>query len=61
MDRAKRAVGLKAYASGQPLDEFRSEGNRQFLALLAAYRCGGGFGGGGAGVGVCFRVVERGE
>ena len=38
-DKVKKAVGLKAYSSAQPLDEFRTEGNRLFLNLLGAYRC----------------------
>jgi preprotein translocase subunit SecA len=39
MDKVKKAVGLKAYSNAQPLDEFRTEGNRLFLNLLGAYRC----------------------
>ena len=38
MDKVKKAVGLRAYSSAQPLEEFRSEGNRLFLNLLGAYR-----------------------
>lgn len=38
MDKVKKAVGLKAYSAAQPLDEFRSEGNRLFLNLLGTYR-----------------------
>jgi preprotein translocase subunit SecA len=42
MDKVKKAVGLKAYSAAQPLDEYRTEGNRLFLNLLKAYRSGGG-------------------
>ncbi|GBF93826.1 pre translocase subunit [Raphidocelis subcapitata] len=38
MDKVKKAVGLKAYSSAQPLDEYRTEGNKLFLNLLKAYR-----------------------
>lgn len=34
----RHAVGLKAYSSQQPLDEFRLEANRAFLLLLDTYR-----------------------
>lgn len=34
----RHAVGLKAYSSQQPLDEFRLEANREFLLLLSTYR-----------------------
>jgi hypothetical protein len=37
-DRLRRAVGVRAYASAQPLDEFRVESSRAFLSLLAAWR-----------------------
>lgn len=36
----RHAVGLKAYSSQQPLDEFRLEANRAFLLLLDTYRSG---------------------
>jgi len=37
-ERLRRAVGVRAYASAQPLDEFRVESSRAFLSLLAAWR-----------------------
>jgi hypothetical protein len=37
-DRLRRAVGVRSYASAQPLDEFRVESSRAFLSLLAAWR-----------------------
>ena len=37
-ERLRHAVGLKAYSSQQPLEEFRLEANAAFLGLLAAYR-----------------------
>ena len=38
VDKMRHAVGLKAYSSQQPLDEFRLEANRAFLLLLDTYR-----------------------
>lgn len=38
VEKMRHAVGLKAYSSQQPLDEFRLEANRAFLLLLDAYR-----------------------
>jgi preprotein translocase subunit SecA len=38
VDKMRHAVGLKAYSSQQPLDEFRLEANRAFLVLLDSYR-----------------------
>jgi preprotein translocase subunit SecA len=38
VDKMRHAVGLKAYSSQQPLDEFRLEANREFLLLLSTYR-----------------------
>lgn len=38
IDKMRHAVGLKAYSSQQPLDEFRLEANRAFLVLLDSYR-----------------------
>jgi preprotein translocase subunit SecA len=38
VDKLRHAVGLKAYSSQQPLEEFRLEANRAFLVLLDSYR-----------------------
>jgi preprotein translocase subunit SecA len=38
VEKMRHAVGLKAYSSQQPLDEFRLEANRAFLLLLDTYR-----------------------
>lgn len=55
MDKVKKAVGLKAYSSASPLEEFRTEGNRLFLNLLGAYRWGGERGAGAGWVAVEWR------
>lgn len=38
VDKLRHAVGIKAYSSQQPLEEFRLEANRAFLVLLDSYR-----------------------
>ncbi len=38
----RRAVGLRAFANSQPMEEFRLEANKAFLSMLDAYRCGCG-------------------